>query len=146
MSALEVEPEIELVGPWPAAQVPTAWRAVVEHVDRANARSGGRYSSKATLHALMSGRMQLWTVEKGGRTLSCAITELITYPTGLTVCSLVAVTGQHRHEWTDAWRNIAEWAKGHGALRLESWARPGWSRVMKKDGWKETHRLIEVEI
>jgi hypothetical protein len=137
---------VNLVGPWPAHQVPGIWDKISPHIDRANQRSGGRYSQVVVFEALLSGQMQLWTIEDETGPVGCVVTEVVTYGTGLQVCSLVVVTGKNRQEWVWTWRQIAAWAKAQGCARIESWARPGWAREMAKHGWFESHRLIEYDL
>lgn len=135
-----------LVGPWPARETAKGWDLVGDHVARACERSGGRYSAVSIFESLLQGNMQLWTIEKQGRIVACLVTEVISYATGLQVMSFVIVTGARRKEWVGLWPLLAEWAKGMGCQRIESWARPGWSREMKRHGWVETHRLIERDL
>lgn len=135
-----------LTGPWPARETAKGWDLVGAHVTRACERSGGRYSALTLFEAMLAGTMQLWTIEKDGRIAACLVTEIVTYPTGLQVMSFVIVTGARRKEWVGLWPLLAEWATGVGCQRIESWARPGWSREMKRHGWVETHRLIEKEL
>ena len=141
-----MEHTVTLTGPWPARETAKGWDHVGEHIARACERSGGRYSAVTMFEALLQGQMQLWTIEKDGRIVACLVTEIVGYATGLQVLSFVVVTGLRRKEWIHLWPLLGEWGKGMGCARIESWARPGWSREMKRHGWVETHRLIEKEL
>jgi len=128
--------------PVPATSLDEYWPVVRDQIADATKRSGGRFSASVIYDALSSRAMQLWLAVNGS-VQALAVTEILTYGTGLKVCSIIIVTGEDRNSWSPLVRGISDWASQNGCKRIEAWARPGWAKVT---GWKETHRLIEAEI
>jgi|TARA_R100001530_G_scaffold127431_1_gene96639 hypothetical protein len=125
--------------PVPADMLDHFWPEVEGAVEAAVERSAGRFSSETIHNALQERSMQLWLAVNGS-VQALAITEVVTFKTGLKVCSMVIVTGENRESWMPLMDGIKTWAKAEGCDRIEAWARPGWAKIT---GWKETHRLIE---
>ena len=53
------------------------------------------------------------------------------------------MTGSHREKWTHLIKQIEEFAWHNNCDLLELVARPGWKRVLKPFGYKESHVLLE---
>jgi hypothetical protein len=126
-----------------AALVDDAWPHARPHIASMAERSGGRFS-EATLKAdLDKGDKQLWLIAIDGDCKGAVVTQIAVYATGMKVCSLIGCAGQDRADWTHLIAVLTDWARRMGCGRMEAWARPGWARVLN---WRETHRLIEVEL
>ena len=41
---------------------------------------------------------------------------------------------------------IEKWGKQQGCTHLETYARPGWSRILKQHNYKVTHYLLERKL
>lgn len=121
------------------------WPDVQGLIENAAKRSFGRMTADSIRQALADRAMQLWLAEDD-EIQAVAVTELLTYATGLKVCDMVIVTGEGRNSWLALINGIRAWAEANGCVRIQAQARPGWAEVMKPLGWRETHRFIEVEI
>jgi hypothetical protein len=49
-------------------------------------------------------------------------------------------------KWVHVMDEIANWAKSEECTHVESWARPGWERVLKQYQFKKTHVLLERKL
>lgn len=131
--------------PVPHGKVDDVWPDVRGMIANAAERSFGRMSADTIRQALEDRAMQLWLADDGD-IQAVAVTELLTYATGLKVCDMVIVTGAGRNSWLALIDGIKAWAEQNGCVRIQAQARPGWAEIMKPFGWRETHRFIEVEI
>ena len=43
-------------------------------------------------------------------------------------------------------KDLETWAKGKGCKKMELFARPGWSKLMKTKGYEKTHVQLEKEL
>ncbi len=126
----------------PQNLVKEAWVDAGKYVWEAMSRNG-RYPVEFLYKACCDGKMQLWTVHDGDELKAVCITEILQYP-AMQVLSIIVLTGEDREVWTHHADFLKHKAKEWGCQRLEAWARPGWSRVLKD--WRHTHSLLEVDV
>ena len=70
------------------------------------------------------------------------VTEIIQRP--LQQClNIKIMTGNHREKWQHLIKQIEDFAWQNNCDLLELVARPGWKRVLKPFGYKESHVLLE---
>ena len=92
-------------------------------------------------------KMQLWFLwdkEKDvqERLYGIVVTEVIQRP--LQRClNIKIMTGKHREKWQHLIKHIENFAWQNNCDLLELVARPGWKRVLKPFGFKESHVLLE---
>jgi hypothetical protein len=115
----------------PASEVPDVWPSIKKFLDKPIELSNGRLSNLSVLDALLEREMQLWlAVDK--EVLGAMVTQIVTYPTGLKVLSVVLIGGKEMNKWIHLWPQIEEWGKSHGCKVVEiPRGRWGWSRVLK---------------
>ena len=53
------------------------------------------------------------------------------------------MTGRHRDKWQHLIKHVEEFAWKNNCDLLELVARPGWKKVLKQYGYKESHVLLE---
>lgn len=152
-------------------EIPELWPQVRDRIASCCARSGGKYAPIDVLRHLIAGSMTLWlatdqnsdsceppsgadashTAEREGwcggsceaaGIKALAITELAAYPR-ITVCKLLACTGDDAALWVDLLAPMEAWAKQHGCAVLEPICRPGWERRLKPQGYRKTHVVLE---
>ncbi len=119
------------------ARPEAVWNLVEPHISAALVKNP-RFEAGDILARLRLGEMQLW-IAVGDRVEMTAVTEILDYPR-IRVASIVILTGENREHWMRFLSAFEEWSRSRGCGWIETWARPGWSRVLK---WKETHRLLE---
>jgi hypothetical protein len=126
-----------------ASDVLEAWGHAHPFVLSIAARSEGRFSEATLMADLIAGDKQLWLIGVDGDCRGVVVTQIAVYATGMKVCSLIGCSGHERGDWLHLVEELKRWARSMGCARIESWARPGWAKVLN---WRETHRLIEVEL
>lgn len=126
----------------PKNLVDTAWLDAGMFIREAMARNG-RFPVEEIYKACKDGRMQLWTVYDGDDIKAVCVTEILKYP-AMQALSIIVLTGEDRESWLHHAEFLKQKAREWGCQRLEAWARPGWSRVLKD--WRHTHSLLEVDV
>lgn len=127
------------------ANLPERWPTIRDRIAACCARSGGKYEPIDVLQNALCGRMQLWLVQDDDATYALAITEIVSYPR-ITVCKLLACTGEDAPRWVDLLDEIEAWAKGQGCSVMEPICRPGWERQLKPMGYRKTHVVLEKRL
>lgn len=132
------------VAPAGAPSLTTMWHLARPWIDRACSRSSGRYTTETVYRDLMLRNKQLWCAVDGDNVHAVMVTEILTYATGLKTCFILMCVGRGRTDWQHLMDNIIDWAKSCGCQMMESWARPGWERVL--GDWRKTHVMLEYDI
>lgn len=127
-------------------ELPDLWPQIRERVAACCARSGGKYEPVDVLLNCLSRRMNMWLVQGDADHISAiAITEIVAYPR-ITVCKLLACTGEGAEQWVDLLADIEAWAKAQGCAAIEPICRPGWERRLKPKGYRKTHVVLEKSL
>lgn len=124
------------------AELSDLWPQIRDGIAACCARSGGKYEPVDVLQQAIVGRMQLWLVRDEGAIHALAITEIVPYPR-ITVCKLLACTGEQAARWVNLISAIEAWAKDRGCAVLEPVCRPGWERHLRPMGYRKTHVVLE---
>lgn len=132
--------------PVPSNKVDFIWEKIGRMLEQACETNNGRLPVEALYQNLKNKDMQLWiSVSDKHQIECCCVTEIINYP-NKKYCQVVIGTGSHFHNWVGFMRRIEDWAKQQGCDGIQSIARKGWGRVLKEQGWQQTHIFIEKEI
>ena len=116
-------------------------------IAEALARSNGYANESHFRQWIKEGKMQLWflwdsELDIQDRLYGVVITEVIQRP--LQRClNIKIMTGKYREKWQHLIKHIEEFAWQNKCDLLELVARPGWKRVLKPFGYKESHVLLE---
>ena len=91
--------------------------------------------------------MQLWILwdskgEKDSKYYGVVVTEIIQKPL-LRSLNIKIMTGIYREKWQHLIKHIEDFAWINKCDSLELIARPGWKKVLKPFGYKNTHVLLE---
>jgi hypothetical protein len=134
-------PVVQVVGGHPSP-LPNAENSI-EAIDRAMAllesalgpRSGATIES--VLNDLTRGTRRLWLSDT-----SAAVTEMLTFPSGLKVMSVWLAAGNVKELLS--WLPLAEeWGRLHGATQARINGRSGWERLT---GYKELRRVLVKDL
>jgi hypothetical protein len=126
-----------------SADIGRVWPFVQSLVESVAERSNGRLRADDVRQALDQGKWQLWIAHDNRQAHALCLTEILIYPQ-MKTCRLVAATGHDRAEWVDYLKIIEAWAAANGCELMETWARPGWRRVLKDYTW--THVQLEKKL
>ena len=121
---------------------------VTDSIDKALKFSGNHYNLDDVLKQLYDGTAQLWILwneKKKTKYQGCIVSKILERPNTKSL-NLFIVTGQDRKLWQDKINILEDYAKQQGCSHLETYARPGWSRILKKHNYKTTHYLLEKKL
>tara|TARA_R100001129_G_scaffold23391_1_gene14914 strand:+ start:180 stop:605 length:426 start_codon:yes stop_codon:yes gene_type:complete len=121
---------------------------VTDSINKALKFSGNHYNLDDVLKQLYDGTAQLWILwneKKKTKYQGCIVSKILERPNSKSL-NLFIVTGQDRKLWQDKITILEDFAKQEGCSHLETYARPGWSRILKKHNYKTTHYLLEKKL
>lgn len=109
-----------------------AWKFLEPAVEKS-----GEHTKQSVWDALQRGQRQLWLSKK-----SAVITEMISYPSGLTVVNGWLAGGdlQEILRWLPM---LEDWGRQRGATRVRVVARRGWAKVC---GYREVRSIMIKEL
>ena len=130
----------------PTKSVDEAWRVVRTDIANALTRSNGYALSEHIKKWIIEEKMQLWILwdqeAEKEKYYGVVVTEVIQRP--LQRClNIKIMTGRHREQWQHLIKHIEDFAWQQNCDLLELVARPGWKKILKPFGYKESHVLLE---
>ena len=121
---------------------------VSDSIEKSLKFSGNHYNLNDVLKQLYDDKAQLWILWNDKRKTKyqgCIVTKILQRPNTKSL-NLFIVTGKDRKLWQDSITVFEDYAKQKGCSHLETYARPGWSRILKKHNYKTTHYLLEKKL
>jgi hypothetical protein len=121
---------------------------VNDSIEKALKFSGNHYKLQDILNELYEAKAQLWILWNENRKKKyqgCVVSKIIQRSNTKSL-SLFIVTGENRKLWQDKITILEDYAKQQGCSHLETYARPGWSRILKNHNYKTTHYLLEKKL
>ena len=137
---------IELINV-PTKSVNEVWGLVKTDIANALNRSNGYALADHIKKWIIEEKMQLWILwdkeaAKESKYYGLVVTEIIQRP--LQRClNIKIMTGRHREKWQHLIKHVEEFAWQNNCDLLELVARPGWKKVLKPFGDKESHEVVE---
>ena len=128
----------------PTNNVNKVWKIVKIDIANSLSRSNGYAKQEHIKNWILENKMQLWILwdSKDKKYYGVVVTEIIQRP--LQRClNIKIMTGSHRDKWQHLIKHIEDYAWQNNCDSLELVARPGWKRVLKPFGYKESHVLLE---
>ena len=128
----------------PTNKVEQVWSFAVKDIADALARSNGYARAEHIKKEILDNKMQLWILwdSETKEYYGVCVTEIIQRP--LQRClNIKIMTGRHREKWQHLIKHVEEFAWQNNCDLLELVARPGWKKVLKQYGYKESHVLLE---
>ena len=86
---------------------------------------------------------QCWVVI-GDDIKACGLTQIKT--DGCKTCEVIACAGEDADGWRHMIHLVGMWASEQGCGKLRLVARPGWEKVLRDDGFRRTHVMLDKEI
>ena len=131
----------------PKEMLPEVWPVVAPGIQAAVDRAAGRMSMENIANYIMGGKWQLWLFLKNKEYKALAITEITVCPSGMKILNLVVCTGEDKELWEVLIPSTLEhFARIEGCKLFETMARPGWEKILGRQGFKKTHVLLEKEL
>lgn len=101
----------------------------------------GNTPAHVYLADVLERRRQCW-IAYDERVRAVALTELSDKDVTMTHCA-----GHGREDWQGAMVDeIRAWARHKGVKRFIAVCRPGWVKMLKEQGLRETHRVMEQDL
>ena len=137
---------IELINV-PTKSVNEVWALVKTDIANALNRSNGYALADHIKKWIIKNKMQLWILwdkdaAKESKYYGLVVTEIIQKPLQRAL-NIKIMTGSHREKWQHLIKQIEEFAWHNNCDLVELIARPGWKRVLKPFGFKESHVVLE---
>ena len=121
---------------------------VSDSIEKSLKFSGNHYNLNDVLKQLYDDKAQLWILWNDKRKTKyqgCIVSKILERPNTKSL-NLFIVTGQDRKLWQDKINILEDYAKQQECSHLETYARQGWSRILKKHNYKTTHYLLEKKL
>ena len=128
----------------PTNKVEQVWSFAFKDVADALARSNGYARAEHIKKDILDNKMQLWILwdSETKEYYGVCVTEIIQRP--LQRClNIKIMKGRHRDKWEHLIKHVEEFAWHNNCDLLELVARPGWKKILKQYGYKESHVLLE---
>ncbi len=128
----------------PTDKVKQVWSIVVKDIADALARSNAYARAEHIKKDILDNKMQLWILwdSETKEYYGVCVTEIIQRP--LQRClNIKIMKGRHRDKWQHLIKHVEEFAWHNNCDLLELVARPGWKKILKQYGYKESHVLLE---
>lgn len=109
-----------------------------EWIQAALDEGGNTHNFINVVEGVLSGKMQLWSGEKG-----CAVTEIAVYPNKKVLHVFLA--GGNLEQITDMMDSAVEWGKAQDCVGMTLSGRKGWIKILKKHGWSESLVVLAKE-
>ncbi len=130
----------------PHEGVVSMWPKVRPHLAKAVKYSGGRYETDDILVALHNKAQQLWVAFDDEGVKGAVVTQFSYYPRK-SVLSILFCAGDQAKAWRENMLNmLRSYAADHGCDALEGHGRYGWSRYMKRYGFRPLWDTIEAPL
>ena len=132
----------------PQENIEAVWNLVDDSITKALAYSGHHFNTTDVHKACLDGENQLWLAwddDAKEKLRGIMVTRIIIRPNSK-VANIFICTGRNRKECQDRLHEVEKWAKSNECTHFETYARPGWSKLLNKQGFKTTHYLLEKKL
>ena len=132
----------------PIQELDKVWPIVDKDIRNALAYSSQLNDSNFVYETAKQGKFQVWVLwdkskeQSNEKYFGVVITEIIKRKLGK-VCHIYIMTGKNRQQWQHLIKVIEDFAEQQECNNMELIARPGWKRVLKPFGFKESHVVLE---
>lgn len=131
----------------PKEHVANVWHTVSPWLDKAIARTHGRYHSVDILTSVIDGTASLWLAIRDDEIIGSLIFTISVYPSGMKVGRLDYLAGKDRDNWFDEmWDTLKVYGRNEGCVALEMVARRGTGMYAKQYGSREVGVFYEYDL
>jgi hypothetical protein len=134
----------------PREHVGNIWHVVSPWLDKAIARTHGRYHNVDILTSVIEGTASLWialTKSEPQEIIGSLIFTVSLYPSGMRVGRIDYIAGRDRDVWfEDMWQAIKNYARIEGCQAIEMVARRGTAAYVKEWGGREVGLFYEYDL
>ena len=124
--------------------IPVVWDSIKEYAEGCAKYTYGRFTAEDMLKGLLTKDQQLWIAFDEIGIHAFWVTEVIEYPQIKTLV-MHFVGGKDIEKWqTIGLSQLQKFARDRGCSKIESYGRPGWEKIWKKQGYIK--RLVFYEL
>ena len=128
----------------PAQYVDTCWSKLEGFIKNAAEYTYGRFAAEDLYKLVKADEHQLWVAFEGEDFKSAVITNIVSYPQCRSLC-IGFCGGQELETWvTPMLDTLKRYAKDMGCDSIEVFGRPGWSKILKNFGYRNTWVTFEL--
>jgi hypothetical protein len=130
----------------PAEYVDTCWNKIEKFVQGAVEETEGRYTVENIYDMAKEGQHHLWVAYEGSDFKGFVTTIVNTYPQRK-ILLMSFCGGEEFKSWkTPIISLLKRFAKDMGCDSIEAYGRPGWSKILKEEGYKSKFVAFELPI
>lgn len=129
----------------PTHLVPTVWPLVEAWIVKALDKGHADETPARVRWQLMHNAMELFLAWDGTQAHGCWIIEFAETARGR-CCHLYLVSGRDFKTWRHLLADIKAYALANGCNRIEAGGRPGWARLVARDGFKRLRVILELRL
>ena len=123
-----------------------AWPYIEKYMAEAAKYTFGRFTAPDILEYLKTRPQQLWLAVEDNEIYGAVVTEIMVYPR---MNSLVMhfTGGKQLPKWKNGMLSVLQqFAKDNNCSTIESYGRPGWEKVFKRDGYTTPFVYYELPV
>tara|TARA_R110002012_G_scaffold3223_2_gene15033 strand:- start:2645 stop:3058 length:414 start_codon:yes stop_codon:yes gene_type:complete len=130
----------------PKEHIPVVWDNIKEYAAGCAKYTFGRFTAEDMLEGLLTKDQQLWIAFDDVSIHAFWVTEVITYPQIKTLV-MHFVGGKNIKAWGNiGLKQLQEFARDTGCSKIESYGRPGWEKIWKKQGYEKKLVFYELPV
>ena len=130
----------------PKEHIPVVWDNIKEYAAGCAKYTFGRFTAEDMLEGLLTKDKQLWIAFDNVSIHAFWVTEVITYPQIKTLV-MHFVGGKNIKAWGNiGLKQLQEFARDTGCSKIESYGRPGWEKIWKKQGYEKKLVFYELPV
>lgn len=129
-------------------EIAMTWNNYVPLITSALDHGCGETKLSEYLRRLMAMEAQLWAISNGDDELiGVGLTQFLNYSTHKTL-HIVGCAGIDWPQWAHLHSVVESFAIKGGAIAVEQWGRPGWTKVLPKlvPGYKPVYQVMRKEL
>ena len=133
------------LSPVRSEDVKEIWRSIIPLLSPALAYSGGRIDAHSVLDWLLDGRYRLWVAHQDDMKIIAAfVTREAQYPRKR-MLTIDICGGNEMNGWLEAAdQTFRAHSRELGLDGIELFGREGWTRALRRLGWRQTGVMVEV--
>lgn len=126
----------------------TVWKDCEQILKKSCKRSDGRVRTVDIYYRIARNLSQLWIIfdDDDLSIVSCLVTNIHTYPTGLKMLNIEHIAGKKMGDWIDQGLDVLyRWSKDNDCHGIEGLGRAGFENWIKdKEGWEQTSKFYQI--
>jgi len=131
----------------PKEYIDNVWPSIEKYMEGVAAYTYGRFNAEDIKYHLMTKPQQLWIAfDDDNEIFGAVVTEVNVYPQ-MNALVMHFTGGKKLLRWKDPMLELLQrFARENGCSIIESYGRPGWEKIFKKDGYRSQFNFYELPV